>query len=65
MNDSGEFELIEDMSLESAEDRTLMKVEAGMSFDMIENWSASIAGSYSFGSDYTNSSANLSLIYNF
>ena len=65
MNDCGEFELIEDMSLESAEDRTLMKVEAGMSFDMIENWSALIAGSYSFGSDYTNSSANLSLIYNF
>ena len=65
MNDCGEFELVEDMSLESAEDRTLMKIEAGMSFDMIKNWSASIAGSYSFGSDYTNSTANLSLIYNF
>lgn len=30
MNDSEEFELIENMRLETTEDRTLMKVEAGM-----------------------------------
>ncbi len=65
MNDSEEFELIENMRLETTEDRTLMKVEAGMPFDMVKNWNVSIAGSYSFGSDYTNSTANLSLIYNF
>lgn len=65
LNDGSTFELIEGRELDSTEDRTLAKIEAGMSFDMIGNWSASIAGSYSFGSDYNNTTAGLSLIYNF
>ena len=64
-NSASDFELVEERLLDSTEDRTIVKVEAGMSFDMIENWSASVAGSYSFGSDYTNTAANLSVIYNF
>ena len=65
MNSASDFELVEERLLDSTEDRTIVKIEAGMSFDMIENWSASVAGSYSFGSDYTNTAANLSVIYNF
>lgn len=65
LNDGSTFELIEGRDLDAFEDRTLAKIEAGMSFDMIGNWSASVAGSYSFGSDYENTTAGLSLIYNF
>jgi outer membrane autotransporter protein len=65
INSGSQFELIEDRVLDSTEDLSLAKIEAGMSFDMIENWSASLGGSYSFGSDYQNTTANLSLIYNF
>ncbi len=65
INNSGTFELIEGRELDNTEDRTLVKMETGMSFNMMGNWSASLAGSYSFGSDYENASAGLSLIYNF
>ncbi len=65
INNSGTFELVEERELDNTEDRTLAKMEAGMSFDMTGNWSASLAGSYSFGSDYESASAGLSLIYNF
>lgn len=65
LNDSDDFELVEERFLESTEDRTLAKLEAGMSFDMTGNWSASIAGSYTFGDDYQNTTASFSLQYNF
>ena len=65
MDSSNEFELVEERFLDTAEDRTLAKIEAGMSFDMINNWSAGLKASYAFGSDYTNTSASLNILYNF
>ena len=65
INSGNQFELIEERVLDATEDLSLAKLEAGISFDMVENWSASLGGSYSFGSDYQNTTANLSLIYNF
>ena len=65
LNDSDDFELVDERFVESTEDRTLAKLEAGMSFDMIGNWSLAIAGSYTFGDSYQNTTANLSLQYNF
>lgn len=65
MDSSNEFELVEERFLDTAEDRTLAKIETGMSFDMINNWSAGLKASYAFGSDYTNTSASLNILYNF
>ena len=65
INDGEDFELITGRYFESLEDRTLTKLELGMSFDMIGNWSAAMSGAYMFGSDYSNVAANLSLQYNF
>ena len=65
INSANDFELVDERFMEATEDRTLAKVEAGMSFDMIGNWSASVGGAYTFGDGYTNTAANLNLRYNF
>ena len=65
MNSGNTFELVEERLLDSTEDRTFAKVEAGISFDMIDNWNAALGASYSVGSDYDNVSANLAVRYNF
>ena len=65
LNNTSDFVLLENLSLEAASNRTLARLEAGMSFDLTNNWSAALSGSYSFGSDYQDATANLSLIYNF
>lgn len=65
MNSGSTFELVEERLLDSTEDRTFAKVEAGVSFDMINNWNAALGASYSVGSDYDNVSANLAVRYNF
>lgn len=65
MDDTSDFILDEESSLSAAEDRTVAKVSAGISFDMTSTLSASLAGSYSVGDDYTNTSGNLSVMYKF
>ena len=65
MDDTSEFVIDEENSLAQADDRTVAKVSAGISFDMTSSLSASLAGSYSVGDDYTNSSGNLSVMYRF
>ena len=65
INSGSDFELLEERFVEATDDRTLVKLEAGLSFDMIDNWSAAIAGSYTFGDDYQNTTASLNLRYNF
>lgn len=65
LNNTSDFVLLENLSLEAASNRTLARLEAGMSFDLANNWSAALSGTYSFGSDYQDATANLSLIYNF
>ena len=65
MDDSSDFALDDENSMDQAGDRTVAKVTAGISFDMTSKLSASLAGSYSLGDDYTNSSGNLSVMYKF
>ncbi len=65
MDDASEFTIDNENSLAQADDRTVAKVSAGISFDMTSKLSASLAGSYSVGDDYTNSSGNVSVMYKF
>ena len=65
MDSNSDFELVEERFLDAAEDRTLAKIEGGMLFDMIGNWSAGLKGSYAFGSDYTNATVGMNVLYNF
>ena len=65
MDDTSDFVIDEENSLAQADDRTVAKLSAGISFDMTSSLSASLAGSYSVGDDYTNSSGNLSVMYRF
>lgn len=65
MDDGEDFALDKNNTLAAAEDRTLLKVSAGMSFDMTSSISASLAGSYLTGDDYEETSGNLSVMYKF
>ncbi|MBR2923092.1 MAG: autotransporter outer membrane beta-barrel domain-containing protein [Alphaproteobacteria bacterium] len=65
MDDTSEFVIDSENSMAQADDRTIAKISAGMSFDMTSTLSASIAGSYSVGDDYKNTSGSLSVMYKF
>ncbi len=64
-DDTSEFVIDSENSMAQADDRTIAKISAGMSFDMTSTLSASIAGSYSVGDDYKNTSGSLSVMYKF
>lgn len=65
MDDTSEFVIDSENSMAQADDRTIAKISAGMSFDMTSTLSASIVGSYSVGDDYKNTSGSLSVMYKF
>ena len=65
MDDTSDFILEKEKSLSAADDQTIAKLSAGISFDMTSSLSASLAGSYSMGNDYKNASGNLSVMYKF